>query len=74
MRDGDLKYLRIGGKEFLFNVVDDQHERADLKTLRAGDFARLKSDYDAWNRGMLPYPDGMFSENPKVVPGFADRY
>src|SRR3984893_10783988 len=31
LRDGDWKYLRIAGNEFLFDVVKDPRERANLK-------------------------------------------
>jgi hypothetical protein len=31
IRDGDRKYLRIAGNEFLFDVVRDPRERANLK-------------------------------------------
>ncbi len=34
MRDGDLKYLKIRGNTFLFDVVQDPRERANLKDRR----------------------------------------
>ena len=54
VRDGDLKYLKILDNEFLFNVVSDQMERANLKDRRAADFARLMDIWARWNAGMLP--------------------
>lgn len=54
IRDGDLKYLRIAGNEFLFNVVDDPRERANLKDSQPTDFERLKAKWEAWNKTMLP--------------------
>lgn len=54
VRDGDMKYLRIAGNEFLFNVVDDPRERANLKDRQRTVFERLKSDWDAWESTMLP--------------------
>jgi arylsulfatase A-like enzyme len=53
IRDGDWKYLRIAGNEFLFNVVQDPRERANLKDRRKDVFDRLKGDWEAWNRTML---------------------
>ncbi|HTC33686.1 MAG TPA: sulfatase-like hydrolase/transferase [Bryobacteraceae bacterium] len=53
-RDGDMKYLRIAGNEFLFNVVDDPLERANLKQRQPEVFQRLIADYEAWNASMLP--------------------
>jgi arylsulfatase A-like enzyme len=46
MRDGDMKYLRINGNEFLFNVADDPLERADLKGRQAEVFQRMRKEYD----------------------------
>ena len=53
MRDGDWKYLRIAGNEFLFDVVQDPRERANLKDRSADVFDRLKRDWEAWNATML---------------------
>ena len=54
VRDGDWKYLRIAGNEFLFNVVQDPRERANLKERHSDIFQRLKNDWEAWNNTMLP--------------------
>jgi arylsulfatase A-like enzyme len=54
IRDGDWKYLRIAGNEFLFDVVKDPRERANLKDRQKDVFDRLKSEWEAWNDTMLP--------------------
>jgi arylsulfatase A-like enzyme len=54
LRDGDWKYLKIKEQTFLFNVVDDPLERANLKVRRADIYERLARDYRAWNATMLP--------------------
>src|SRR5437762_4060768 len=54
IRDGDWKYLRIAGNEFLFDVVKDPRERANLKDRQKDVFDRLKSSWEAWNDTMLP--------------------
>jgi arylsulfatase A-like enzyme len=74
VRDGDVKFLLIGGREYLFNVVEDAHERANLKNRDKETFERLKADFAAWNAQMLPYPPNMPSDNPKQAGTFADRY
>jgi arylsulfatase A-like enzyme len=61
VRDGDLKYLRLAGNEFLFDVVNDPRERANLKVRRKDAFDRLKGDWEAWNATMLP-------ERPRAAP------
>lgn len=53
MRDGDFKYLKRGPNEFLFNVVEDPRERANLATVQKTRFKRMKASYAAWNRTML---------------------
>jgi arylsulfatase A-like enzyme len=54
VRDGDWKYLRIAGNEFLFDVVQDPRERANLKERYPDVFSALKNDWEAWNATMLP--------------------
>ncbi len=72
VRDGDLKYLRLAGREHLFDLAADVHERADLRERRPDDFARLKTAWSEWNASMLPYPANSFSETPKGK--LVDRY
>ena len=54
VREGDWKYLRIAGNEFLFDVVKDPRERANLKDRQKDIFERLKGDWETWNSAMLP--------------------
>jgi arylsulfatase A-like enzyme len=68
-RDGDMKYLRIAGNDFLFNVADDPLERANLKFRQPEVYARMVADYEAWNRTMLPDRDDV-STGPL---GYADE-
>ena len=53
-RDGDYKYLKILESTFLFNVVEDPMERANLKDRRKDVYERLVADWHDWNAGMLP--------------------
>jgi arylsulfatase A-like enzyme len=62
MRDGDLKYLKIRDNTFLFDVVADPRERANLKHRRQDVFDRLVTDWNAWNAGMLPEIADSFAE------------
>ncbi|MGA8007000.1 MAG: sulfatase-like hydrolase/transferase, partial [Burkholderiales bacterium] len=54
MRDGDWKYLKIGGNTFLFDVVQDPLERANLKERYSDVYQRMVADWQAWNRSMRP--------------------
>lgn len=68
-REGDMKYLRINGNEFLFNVVDDPLERANLKGRQPDVFQRLLADWEAWDATMLP--DGPVMTTGPL--GYADQ-
>src|SRR6267142_5554807 len=52
-RDGDYKYLKILDNTFLFNVVDDPMERANLKKRRKDIYDRLVRQWYEWNATML---------------------
>jgi arylsulfatase A-like enzyme len=54
IRDGDLKYLKLQDNTFLFNVVDDPMERANLKERQKDAYERLAKQWLAWNATMLP--------------------
>ncbi|MGD9472548.1 MAG: sulfatase-like hydrolase/transferase [Novosphingobium sp.] len=72
IRKGDWKFLRIGTKEFLFNVADDPRERAALNEKFPERMRDLKREWDAWNGQMLPYPlDSASYDNRIKMP---DRY
>src|ERR1700704_1120355 len=73
IRDGDWKYLQIAGNEFLFDVVKDPRERANLRNRYKDVFDRLKSDWGGWNEAMLaerPRP-GNYSQPGNLL---ADHY
>ena len=61
-RDGDFKYLKIRDNTFLFDVVADPRERANLKHRRKDVFDRLVADWNAWNATMLPEIADSFGE------------
>jgi len=53
LREGDWKYLKLAGNEFLFDVVKDPRERSNLKERYQDVFERLKGDWEAWSVTML---------------------
>jgi Arylsulfatase A and related enzymes len=57
VRRGRMKYLSIGGNEYLFDVVADPLERGNLKDRQPEVFAALKQAYDVWNADMLNDPN-----------------
>jgi arylsulfatase A-like enzyme len=61
MRDGDLKFLKIRDHTFLFDVVADPLERANLKHRRPDDYRRLEREWLDWSTTMLPEIEASFT-------------
>lgn len=72
LRKGDWKYVKLGGKEHLFNLAQDARERADHAPDFPDRLAAMRKDWEAWNATMLPYPEGSYSENVRNT--YPDRY
>jgi arylsulfatase A-like enzyme len=53
-RDGDYKFLKILDNTFLFNVVEDPLERANLKDRQRDAYHRIVREWYDWNTSMLP--------------------
>ena len=60
-RDSDWKYLKIRGNTFLFDVVRDPMERANLKDRHRDVFNRLVAQWREWERTMLPLDPASFT-------------
>lgn len=73
VREGRYKYLKINEHEFLFDVVTDARERANLKDDLPELFARLKALWETWNADFFPITEEVFTHG--VTPDIqADRY
>ncbi len=57
MRQGDWKYLRVDGHDYLFNIAADQRERANLGQQSPERLLAMKQAWEEWNAGMPPIPD-----------------
>jgi arylsulfatase A-like enzyme len=62
VRDGDFKYLKIRDNTFLFDVVADPRERANLKDRHHARAERMVADWNDWNATMLPEIPDSFGE------------
>ena len=69
-RDGDWKYLKLGKREWLFNLAEDEHERANYATKETARMAAMKQTWAAWNATMLPYP----ANSTSAVTNTPDKY
>jgi len=72
VREGPWKYLSLAGKEYLFNLEEDQRERANLKDREADRLEHMRGIYEAWNATMLPYQDSNYSHS--ISDHLAERY
>ena len=73
IRDGDMKWLKIAENDFLFNVVSDPLERANLKTRQPEVYKRLRDSWEEWNKTMLPEDPAAFSDGMHAD-SVADHY
>ena len=60
---GEYKFLKILENTFLFNVVEDPMERANLKERHKEIYDRLVKMWLAWNAKMLPEIDESFTDS-----------
>ena len=56
MRDGDWKYLRVDGNDYLFNIPGDERERANLGHHQPERLTAMRQAWEAWNATMPPIP------------------
>lgn len=55
-RVGKWKYLKAAGGEYLFDLLVDPGEKADLRLKHPDVFADIRTKFEAWNARMLPRP------------------
>ena len=56
LRDGDWKYLRVDGHDYLFNIPADERERANLAQQQPERLATMRAAWEAWDATMPPIP------------------
>lgn len=57
MRQGDWKYLRVDGNDYLFNIPADERERANLGKHHPERLQRMRQAWEDWNATMPPIPE-----------------
>jgi arylsulfatase A-like enzyme len=57
LREGDWKYLRVDGHDYLFNLPADERERANLGQRQPERLAAMRENWEAWNATMPPIPE-----------------
>lgn len=56
LRDGDWKYLRVDGNDYLFNIAADERERANLSAREPARLGAMREAWERWNDSMPPIP------------------
>ena len=56
LRDGDWKYLRVDGNDYLFNIAADERERANRAAREPQRLAAMRDAWEHWNATMPPIP------------------
>jgi arylsulfatase A-like enzyme len=57
MRLGRWKYLRVDGHDYLFDVVTDARERANLGGREPERLAGMRTAWEHWDASMPPIPE-----------------
>ena len=57
LREGDWKYLRVDGHDYLFDILADERERANLAHQQPERLARMRQAWEDWNATMPPIPE-----------------
>ena len=57
MRTGPWKYLTVNEHEYLFDVITDERERANLARRHPERLAEMREAWQRWDRTMPPIPD-----------------
>jgi arylsulfatase A-like enzyme len=56
-RDGAWKYLRVDGDDYLFNLANDERERANLAGRDPARLEAMRKAWEGWNATMPPIPE-----------------
>lgn len=56
MRDGDWKYLRVDGHDYLFDIPSDERERANKAGREPDRLMAMREAWEEWNATMPPIP------------------
>ena len=56
LRDGDWKYLKVDDHEYLFNIPNDERERANRARLEPERLVAMRQAWLDWNASMPPIP------------------
>lgn len=56
LRTGAFKYLRVDGIDYLFDLSQDERERANLAKVEPGKLSTLRAQWEAWSETVPPIP------------------
>lgn len=56
LRDGEWKYLRVDGHDYLFRIPADERERANLASRDPARLTAMRQAWEDWDASMPPIP------------------
>ena len=66
LRDGDWKYLRVDGHDYLFDIPADERERANHAPREPERLAAMRAAWEAWNATHAADP-GRRDREPRLL-------
>lgn len=72
-REGDWKYYRAAGREYLFNLKDDLSEKKNLIQQYPEISSKLKKELSEWDKGLIPAAP-LSAEKSSTINKFLDFY
>ncbi len=57
LRSGPWKYLRVDGHDYLFDITQDERERANRAPIEPDRLAAMRQAWEDWNATMPPIPE-----------------
>ena len=57
LRDGNWKYLRVDGNDYLFNIPADERERANLAKREPARLEAMRQAWEAWDTTVPAIPE-----------------
>jgi len=69
VRRGNMKYLKMAEREFLYDLGHDERERDNLATRQPALLDELRATWEAWDATMLPLQDFGQPSSPSQLVG-----
>lgn len=72
-RVGDWKYLQVDGHEYLFNIADDERERANQAKRQPERLVEMRKAWEDWEATMPPIPPDAHASQGSTIKDMPQR-